>query len=62
MARDFVSYVLANYSSSEKFSILTQLAMLYKEAGMIRKHNYMLYLSARLAIDLKPSLVGILLN
>lgn len=29
---------------------------------MIRKHNYMLYLSARLAIDLKPSLVGILLN
>lgn len=30
--------------------MLTQLAMLYKEAGMIRKHNYMLYISARLAI------------
>lgn len=36
--------------------------MLYKEAGMFRKHNYMLYLAARIAIDLKPSLVGIILN
>lgn len=29
---------------------------------MMRKHNYMLYLSARIAIDIKPNLVGIILN
>ena len=62
MSRDFLIYVLTNFSSSEKFSIITQLAMLYKEAGMIRKHNYMLYLAARIAIDVKPNLAGIILN
>ena len=29
---------------------------------MIRKHNYMLFLASRIAIDVRPNLVGILLG
>jgi hypothetical protein len=36
--------------------------MLYKEAGMVRKQNYMLFLAARIAMDLKPILGNIIMT
>lgn len=61
MASSYVANIATNHSTSERFSILVQLAILYKETGMVRKHNNLLYKAALLAVDLNPKIVNLLL-
>ena len=49
MASEYVFYASSTHSTSERFSIFLQLAMLYKEVGMIRKHNCLIYKATVLA-------------
>ena len=61
MATEYINYTSLAHNSSERFLIFVQLAMLYKETGMLRKHNNLLYMATMLAQDLNPKVSNLLL-